>query len=92
MTERSMRLVHRQGLEWSELDAEVVVLDRVLGELMRLDRVGGFIWRHLDGSCTADEIAARVVEQFDTDRRTATRDVDEFLGRLMSLDLVEARR
>ena len=82
------RPVPRPTLEWSEVGSEVVILDRVRGEVLRLNAVGGFIWMQLDGTRTADEIAERVTRQFMTDAEDATRDVREFLARLRSLELI----
>ena len=88
MRQDTGRPVPRPTLEWSEVGSEVVILDRVMGELLRLNAAGGFIWMQLDGTRTAKEIAERVARHFVTDIEGATRDVREFLGRLRSLGLI----
>ena len=88
MPQETGRPVPKPTLEWSEVGSEVVILDRVMGELLRLNAVGGFIWMQLDGTRTAAEIAERVARHFVTDAEGATRDVREFLGRLRSLRLI----
>ena len=82
------RPVPRPTLEWSEVGSEVVILDRVMGEVLRLNAVGGFIWMQLNGTRTAEEIAERVARHFVTDVEGATRDVRAFLSRLRSLELI----
>ncbi len=88
MPQEAGRPVPRPTLEWSEVGSEVVILDRVMGEVLRLNAVGGFIWMQLDGTRTAGEIAERVARHFVTDAEGATRDVRAFLGRLRSLELI----
>ncbi|MEE8240881.1 MAG: PqqD family protein, partial [Nitrospirales bacterium] len=65
------------------------ILDRALGELLRLNEVAGFIWKQLDGSRSAQEIAEGISHRFATDARSAARDVRDFLHQLRSLELVE---
>ena len=53
-----------------------------------LNEVAAFIWGNLGGNISVDNICTRLVEEFDVDRETATRDVLELLGRLKALGLV----
>ena len=83
------RFVQKRTLQWSEVGTEVVILDRALGELLRLNSVAGFIWKQLDGTRALEEIVERVSRHFATDATAAGRDVREFLGRLKALELLE---
>ena len=89
MRKEILRLAPKRTLQWSEVDSEVVILDRTLGELLRLNEVAGFIWKQLDGNRSAQEIAERISHRFATDARSAARDVRDFLHQLRSLELVE---
>jgi hypothetical protein len=75
--------------------ADEVFLVPVRGKLAEIRRmfvlnpVGEYIWDHLDGSHSRDEIVAAVLERFDVDELKASSDVDEFLVVLEGLDLVQ---
>ncbi len=85
------RFTPKETLEWSEVGSEVVILDRSMGELLRLDHVAGFIWKQLNGQRSASEIAEMVSRHFAIDHAMAERDVEWFLKELMRLEIVEAR-
>ncbi len=89
MRKEILRLAPKRTLQWSEVDSEVIILDRALGELLRLNEVGGFIWKQLNENRSAQEIAERISRRFATDAQSATRDVRDFLHQLRSLELVE---
>ena len=79
----------KKNLQWSEVDAEVVVLDQQGGELFRLDPVAGFIWKQLDGRKDFKEIAQAICQRFDVQEKTACRDLKQFLADLERWDLLE---
>ena len=70
MPKEILRLAPKRTLQWSEVDSEVVILDRALGELLRLNEVGGFIWKQLNGNRSAQEIAETISRRFATDARS----------------------
>ncbi|MGQ9619629.1 MAG: PqqD family protein [Bacteroidales bacterium] len=45
-----------------------------------LNETGAFIWELIDGKMTVEEIIGEVIKEFDTDRKTATRDVFDFIN------------
>ena len=89
MSVGSQRLAPKRALKWSDLGSELVILDQEMGELLRLNPVGGFIWKQLDSGRSTAEIVESVCRQFAIEKPTAEGDVQRFLGRLRSLDLVE---
>ena len=89
MRKEILRLAPKRTLQWSEVDSEVIILDRGLGELLRLNEVAGFIWKQLNENRSTQEIAERLSRRFAIDARSATRDVRDFLHQLRSLELVE---
>lgn len=54
-----------------------------------LDEVADFIWNELDTGRTAEEIAARVQNEFDTEGHDVLADVTALLADLESAGLVE---
>ena len=89
MPKGTRRLARKRTLQWSVVGPEVVILDRALGELLRLNSVAGFIWKQLDGKRPPEEIVEAVSRHFATDARAAGRDVREFLDQLRALELLE---
>ena len=84
-------LAPKRTLQWSEVGSELVILDRAMGELLRLNPVAGFIWKQLNGRRSATEIAEMVARHFAVERAMAEQDVEWFLKELMRLEIVEAR-
>ncbi len=72
---RLLKLAPKPTVQWSEVGSEVVILDRTMAELLRLNPVAGFIWKQLDGHRSAEDIAGAVCRHVATDVRSAARDV-----------------
>ena len=82
----------KQTVQWSEVGSEVVILDREMGELLRLNSVAGFVWKQLDGQRSVDEIVQEVCGAFAVDQRLAEQDVRRLLKKLVKLEIVEAQK
>jgi methyltransferase-like protein len=54
-----------------------------------LNSPADFIWQHLDGEHTLDELITAVVEQFEVDQEQARSDTVEFIGQLLEQNLLE---
>ena len=54
--------------------------------IIRLNESGAFIFRQLQGGATAEELAARLLEEYDVDEAAARQDVDRFLAALKEAD------
>ncbi len=65
---------------------DAVNMDR----LFVLNRVGAFVWQHLDGARTRNDLCALVRAQFAADERAVEADVDHFLSELLQRGLVAA--
>ena len=70
------------------LDDDLVILDVPSGRYFELNDVGALVWEHLDGSTTVEDLIDRVVADYDVDRDTAARDVQDLLGQLIEAGLV----
>ncbi len=53
-----------------------------------LNEIAAFIWESIDGKLSIENICTRLVEEFDVDIETATRDVLELLRQLKDLGVV----
>lgn len=56
--------------------------------IFTLNRVGAFIWDHLDGRTSGETIVAALVEGFDVDRTQAEADYEAFLAQLLQIRAV----
>jgi hypothetical protein len=61
-----------------------------LQELFVLNETGRWIWEHLDGPCRLDELAMRMIAEFDVDKTTACEDLEEFAQNLVEAGLAES--
>lgn len=68
-----------------------VLLDLKQGRMFTLNSLGSKILELLDCRQTTAEIAAEISREFAIEAGAALRDVEEFLGRLAELRLIENR-
>jgi len=54
-----------------------------------LNETGKFIWSRLDGSKSVKDIAEAMTEEFDVSLEDAQKDVEDFVGELRNLGLLE---
>lgn len=80
------RPLSRTGIGERIIDGEALLVNAEGGEILVLNEVGSFVWTLLDGAHDVASIAARVVEEFDTDAATARADLEAFLTHLKSRD------
>lgn len=73
----------------SEVDGEVVMLDRESDVYYGLNEVGAHIWEQLEEPRTVDELEGSTAETFDVSRVRCRDDVREFLTELLDSGLIE---
>jgi hypothetical protein len=56
--------------------------------LFVLTDVGAFLWDLLPGAAGTDELVQAVLEEYDVDEATARADIEAFLEKLRSMDIV----
>ena len=86
MTE--FRLRH-DGLTWSDLGSEIVLLDLRTSKYFSMRGTAGFLVTEIAAGASPDTLVARLLDVYDTTEQTARRDVDAFLAQLRGHDLVE---
>jgi hypothetical protein len=84
---RSERMVARQ------ISGECILVPIVgrgadVDSIYTLNRVGAFIWEHLDGEHTGEQVVDLLVERFMVDRPTARDDYAAFVEQLLSIHAV----
>ena len=73
----------------SELDGEAVILDMESGKYHSLDSTGTKIWALLEDKISLDGIVLQLIEEYAVEREQCTTEVEEFINRMVDLDLVE---
>jgi hypothetical protein len=71
------------------VDGELVLLNLDNEEYYGLDEVGAAIWGALVASPTIDDAVVGLLDQFDVDAATLTRDIETLLEDLSTRGLVE---
>lgn len=56
--------------------------------MITLNEVAAFIWKNLDESESKEDMINKILDEFEIDRETATRDVEGFVGALYEHGLV----
>ena len=80
MTEKAQL---RSDLTWREIDDKIIVLDLQSGKYLEINATGAALWKLLaEGAVTREELTQRLLNEFQVDDETATRDVEAFLSGL----------
>jgi hypothetical protein len=80
----------REGLTARSVDGEFLVVDRDGRQVHYLNATAGYVWSLLEKGASVEDVVARVVEHFEVERSTATREVESLIERLETLNLVTA--
>ncbi len=83
-----MALKLRDGVSTADTDYGIAVLDEDSGEYWNLNPTGALVLRTLLEGGTSTDAALALVESYDVDADTASRDVQDLLGGLRSAGLV----
>jgi hypothetical protein len=71
--------LREEGLNWREIDGEVVVLDVERSHYLNLNATGCVLWLLLAEGATQRQLVDKLIEEFDVDEPTACDDVETFL-------------
>ena len=82
-----MRLTIPQDVLSRELDGEVVLLDLRSGRYFGLNETAAAVWTMLKDGVDDDEMAGRLVEEFDVTTQRARDDIDAFVSVLLERGL-----
>ena len=85
--EKSVPRRHEEATSRTVDGEEVVMLPHV-GYVHVLNETGAFLWAHMDGQRTVEEIARAMTEDFDMDYDTARDDLLALLHELESKQMV----
>lgn len=82
--------LRRGGLEWREVDGEIVALDVRVASYLTVNGSGAILWRMLDGGATRDELVKALLDAHGIDEAIAAADTDHFLQSLKDQELLVA--
>ena len=85
----TMNFSRGQDIIERDFQGESVLLDLNTGLYFSLNSVGSFVWRLLDGSRTARDIAEHLSANYDVDPDTAARDTEELIRDLLDQRLIQ---
>ena len=57
--------------------------------VIKLSETGAFLWELLKDERTADELTAKLLEEYEVDEATAAADVERFIEKLRGADFLE---
>jgi len=72
--------LRQEGLNWREIDGEVVVLDTERSHYLNLNPTGSVMWLMLAAGATERQLVHRLTQEFEVDEQTARQDVASFLA------------
>ena len=73
---------------WRNVDGQVVILDLRDSCYHRTNATGALLWERLQEECTPGDLESILVDSFDLDVESASRDVSAFLETMRSCDLL----
>jgi hypothetical protein len=59
-----------------------------MGCIYNLNEVGAFVWEHLDGEKTLDDLKNMVTQEFDVSDQEAEEDLIQFVGDLIDIEAI----
>jgi hypothetical protein len=72
--------LREHGLNWREIDGEVVVLDIERSHYLNLNPTGCVLWLMLAAGATERQLVEKLTEEFDVNEETARNDVETFVA------------
>jgi hypothetical protein len=82
-----------QNFVFRQIDDETILVpikDSVgdLGAIYNLNEVAAFVWKHLDGKKSLEDIKHMVTDEFEVSDPDAEQDLTEFVGQLEKIDAI----
>lgn len=81
--------LRRDGVAWSDLGSELVILDIRSSTYFSVRDTGAFLVTALVDGASTQTLVDRLLDSYDTTEDTARDDVEDFLAELSRRDLLE---
>jgi hypothetical protein len=79
----------RSDLSVRVVEGETVIFDRHGGLIHQLNPTASWLWERCDGHSTIDDLVHQLIQAFDVEPETATRDVTAMMLQFQQLNLLE---
>lgn len=76
-------------IEFKYLDDEVYILSLKKGRIYKLDNVGTYIWKLIDGKKIVQDIINILSEKYDVNKENLRKDVTEFINKGVKQKIIE---
>ena len=83
------QLVRNEDVVWRRIEDEIVVIGNDGLAVHMLNKTAAYIWEQCDGTKSPDEIAVSLCERFEVTSDEARADVQDTIGKLEGLGLLE---
>ncbi len=77
------------GAAYRELEGKAFIVGAASNKMVMLNETGTAIWSYLDTSSTVEELAGKLAEEFEVDRKQALGDCISFLDALSERELIK---
>jgi hypothetical protein len=81
--------LRRDGLDWREVDGEIVALESRRSVYLSANSSGAYLWRALAEGATREALVVGLADRYALDRVRAGADIDRFLAELDEHGLLE---
>jgi hypothetical protein len=79
----------REGIMVRDVVGDMLLLDTESGEIHQLNETASFIWRNCEEAPSVESLAGMLASAFDVGHDVAARDIEDALGRLRALNLLD---
>jgi len=85
-----MAVYKRKDIPWRLIEDKALVVNPETSLIYPFNAVASRVWELLDGTKSVSDIAAIIVQEFDTDEETALADLADFTRDLEKAGLLQA--
>lgn len=82
--------IRGSGLEWRQVEGEIVALDLPSETYLGVNRTGSSLWQALSDGASEADLVQLLVDQYAVDRADAERDVRQFIAALQAQGVLES--
>ena len=81
-------IVRNKNITWEVIEEKAILLNPEEAEILQLDKVGAEIWNCIGAKKRVSELIEHIINVFQVNKKTATRDCLSFLNKLNAFGAV----
>jgi len=81
-----------EDVTWRDVDEEMIVLHLPTGKYYTFNNTGHLVWQQLAEGKDTSEITSQIMDKYEVDRETASRDVAVFINGLKEHSLISEKK